>query len=64
MWATFQIVRRRRPPGMPPGRNATPWFHGIDFADGRRFLQFRITLFGNPWTGAVPSVESIVVPIR
>ncbi len=44
------------------GANATLWSSTIDVADGRAFVQYRITLVANRMSGAVPHVDSIVIP--
>ena len=46
------------------GGNPGPWFSSVNFANGRRYLQYRVRLVGNPQTGAVPSIESIVIPVN
>ncbi|MHC4514435.1 MAG: hypothetical protein ACYTGO_16010 [Planctomycetota bacterium] len=46
------------------GTNATIWTTDVNNADRKPFLQYRITLFANPWTNAVPSIEAIVIPIN
>ncbi len=44
------------------GANPTAWSTSVDIADGRSFLQYRITLVGDIASGAVPSVDSLVIP--
>ena len=46
------------------GSGAGPWWSDINIADGSPYIQYRITLLANPWTGAVPSLEAIVIPIN
>jgi len=46
------------------GTNATIWTGDVNYADTKPFLQYRITLFANPWTDAAPSLEAIVIPIN
>ena len=46
------------------GSGAGPWSSDVNGADGSPYIQYRITLLANPWTGAVPSLESIVIPIN
>lgn len=46
------------------GSGATQWSQNVDIADGKPFLQSRFTLVGDAATGAVPSVDSLVVPLR
>ena len=46
------------------GSGSTPWSTQIDAADGKGFLQFRFTFVGDPRSGAVPAIDSLVVPVR
>ena len=46
------------------GGNATAWSRNIDAADGKSHLQYRVTLIGNRFTGAVPSVDTLVIPFN
>jgi hypothetical protein len=46
------------------GAGVGPWSMTVDVADGKPFIQYQITFVANPWTGAVPSLESIVIPIN
>lgn len=48
----------------PSGTNATGWSTNVDVADGRPFLQFRVEFVGDPVTGAVPSIDTLIVPIN
>ncbi|MCA8955061.1 MAG: hypothetical protein KDC87_03250 [Planctomycetes bacterium] len=48
----------------PTGAGATGWTTSIDLLDGMPYLRMRIHLFGDAVSGAVPSVESIVIPIN
>src|SRR5262249_975594 len=45
------------------GGNATAWSTSQDVADGHRFLQFELHMFGNPSSQAVPLVDTLVVPV-
>ena len=45
------------------GGNATAWSDSQDVADGHRFLQFELHLFGDPISGAVPLVDTLAVPV-
>ena len=45
------------------GAATTLWFTNVDPIDRKPYLQYRITLIANPWSGAVPSLEAIVIPI-
>jgi hypothetical protein len=58
-----QIIVYYRGADSANGTNPTFWSNNINFADARPYLQFRITMIGDARTGAVPSLESIVVPI-
>lgn len=42
----------------------TAWSTNQDVADGNAYLQYRITLTADPVTGAVPWVDSLVVPYQ
>ncbi len=46
------------------GTGAIPWGSNVNFVDRKLYLQYRITLVANPRTGAVPSLEAIVIPIN
>ena len=46
------------------GTNLTGWSTNVDIADGRAQLQFRVEFVGDPVTGAVPSIDTLVVPIN
>jgi len=46
------------------GSNPTAWGRSQDIADGRGFLQIRVRLVGDPTTGEVPFLDTLVVPIR
>lgn len=69
------VVARITPPGTSvsveyrgaddaQGNGSTSWSSSVDIADGKAFLQFRVTLVANAATGAAPSIDSLVVPIR
>lgn len=47
----------------PTGANATAWSNSQDVADGKRYLQYRITFHANHVTGERPLVDTLVVPI-
>ena len=42
---------------------ASPWSSSIDIADGKAFVQFRVTFVGDPASGQVPAIDSLVIPI-
>jgi hypothetical protein len=46
------------------GGGATAWSTNIDGADGKSFLQFRVTFIGDPRTGEVPALDSLLIPLR
>lgn len=46
------------------GTNATPFSPNIDIADGKPFLQYSITLLADVATGAVPSIDTLVIPVQ
>jgi hypothetical protein len=46
------------------GAPTTAWSTSPDIADGRRFLQFRITFSANPVTNERPLVDTLVVPFQ
>jgi len=46
------------------GSNPTAWSTDVDVADGMAALQCRVNFIGNRVTGAVASVDTLVVPIR
>jgi len=46
------------------GTNATPFSPNIDIADGKPFLQYSIQLIADVVTGAVPSVDTLVIPVQ
>jgi hypothetical protein len=46
------------------GAGTTSWATNVNFVDRKQYLQYRITFTGNPRTGAVPSLEAIVIPIN
>jgi hypothetical protein len=45
------------------GTNPTPFSPNIDLADGKPFLQYSIRLIADVVTGAVPSLDTLVIPI-
>jgi hypothetical protein len=45
------------------GTNATPFSANIDVADGKPFLQYSIRLVADVATGAVPSIDTLVIPV-
>jgi hypothetical protein len=45
------------------GSSPTAWSASVDAADGYRFLQIDIALHGNPLSGEVPLVDTLVVPV-
>jgi hypothetical protein len=45
------------------GTNATPFSADIDVADGKPFLQYSIRLVADVATGAVPSIDTLVIPV-
>jgi hypothetical protein len=45
------------------GNGATPWSANVDVADGKNFIQFRVTFVGDPRSGEVPAIDSLVIPI-
>jgi hypothetical protein len=47
-----------------PGAQPTAWSPHPDVADGRRFLQFRVTFEANLVTGEVPILDTLVVPFH
>ena len=44
--------------------NPTPWSSSPDIADGRAMLQFRVVMEANPLTGAVPWIDTLIVPVH
>ena len=46
------------------GTGAGMWSADVNNVDGHPYIRYRVTLLANPWTGAVPSLESIVIPIN
>jgi hypothetical protein len=46
------------------GTGATAWSTSQDVADGFNYWQFRVHMTANATTGAVPWLESLVVPVR
>lgn len=46
------------------GTNATAFSPNIDLADGKPFLQYSITLVADLVTGAVPSIDTLVIPVQ
>ncbi len=46
------------------GTRATAWSTNVDVADGRRFLQYRLTFVADAATGAVPAIDTLIVPYR
>lgn len=46
------------------GNGATGWSSSIDIADGREFVQYRVTFVADPVSGAVPTIDSLVIPIN
>ena len=45
------------------GTNATPFSPNIDVADGKPFLQYSIRFVADVVTGAVPSIDTLVIPV-
>lgn len=45
------------------GTNATAFSPNIDVADGKPFLQYSIKLTADVVTGAVPSIDTLVIPV-
>ena len=45
------------------GVNPTAWSTSPDVADGRPMLQFRIVMEADPVTGAVPWIDTLIVPV-
>lgn len=46
------------------GTGSTPWSYDVNNANRKQYLQYRITMWANPTTGAVPSIEALVIPIN
>lgn len=46
-----------------PSSTPTAWSTSPDIADGFFYVQFRVTMQANPQTGAVPWVESLILPL-
>ncbi|MCA8943316.1 MAG: hypothetical protein KDB80_12205, partial [Planctomycetes bacterium] len=44
------------------GSGATAWSSSVDVADGHPFVQFRVELVGDPTSGAVPELDTLVIP--
>ncbi len=44
------------------GNGATPWSASQDVADGKPYLQFRVRMVANAATGAVPWLDTLIVP--
>lgn len=45
------------------GTNATPFSADVNVADGRQYLQYRIRLVADVATGALPRVDTLVIPV-
>ncbi len=41
----------------------TIWSKSVDIADGLRLIRYRITFTANRTTGAVPSIDTLVIPV-
>jgi hypothetical protein len=48
----------------PAGANTTAWSPVVDIADGRPYLRYRVNLHADLMTGAVPSLDTLVIPIQ
>ena len=46
------------------GTNATAFSPNIDVADGKPFLQYSVRLTADAVTGAVPSIDTLVIPVQ
>lgn len=46
------------------GTNATAFDPNVDLADGKRYLQYVLFLTADLQTGEIPSVDSLVIPVR
>lgn len=46
------------------GTNATAFSPNIDVADGKPFLQYSVKLTADVVTGAVPSIDTLVIPVQ
>lgn len=61
---TSSIVITYRGADDAAGTNATPFSPNVDIADGKPFLQYSITLIADVVTGAVPSIDTLVIPVQ
>jgi hypothetical protein len=46
------------------GTNATAFSANVDVADGKPFLQYSVRLTADVVTGAVPSIDTLVIPVQ
>ncbi len=46
------------------GGGATAWSASQDVADSRSYLQFRVRMAANATTGAVPWLDTLIVPVQ
>jgi len=68
------ILAKHTPPGTSltlefRGRNSatstpTPWSSTQDIADGLQQIQFRVRMVANATTGAVPWLDTLLIPVQ